>query len=249
MSKKYEIEKRTRWKCPDEIDARILGSPNIVKPLHGCPPRTFMGQTAWDKLRKRIYYLADYKCQICGVDCSAPGQIAAHELYTVNYIDGTSVYEKAICICPSCHNMIHSGRLLTLFKQGNFLYPKKKVLSVIEHGFKLIHEWNEAHPDSTKLKAYETITEYIRCENIKKEVEELIEKYNIEFWGEDKKSMAKWGDWKLIYGNKEYPTPYKDYAAWEKAMGEKTKEDVVRQMNNPFSGGAFDEIEKLLASS
>lgn len=245
--KAYEVEKRISWHCPEEVDARILGGPNVVRPLHGQPPRVYMGQTAWDGLRKRGYYLANYKCEICGADCSKPGALDFHELYHVEYQLGTSTFAKAIALCKPCHAFYHSGRLITLFKKGVPYYQKKQVLGIVEHGFKLIHDWNKAHPDVPKVKAYATFLEYLKEPRLKKEMEELIDKYEMEFWEEDKKKYAKWGDWRLIFGTRSYPTKYKSYEDWEKAMEEASKNDSDRKAANPFSGGVYDEIKGLLS--
>ena len=240
-----ELEYRTSWRCPEEADARVLGGPNIVKPLMKCAPRVYMGQAAWDKLRKRTYFLADYKCQICGKDCSTPGTLDAHELYTVNYMDGTAVFARVFALCKACHSFYHSGRLLTLHKQGSPLYSAKHVLNVLEHGFKLIHDWNVAHPDKPKLKAYGAILDGLKQEDLREPLTELIKEYDMEFWEEDPKRLAKWKDWKLVYGRQIIRTPYASPKEWEEAMAEASKTDSERQPN-PFSGGVFDEINDLL---
>lgn len=244
---KYKVEKRTRWECPEENDARILGGPNIVRPLHGHAPRVYMGQATWDRIRKRTYYLAGYKCQICGADCSKPGQCEAHELYHVEYQAGMSTFVKVVNLCSRCHAFYHSGRLITLYKKGVPYYQKQHLLAVVEHGFKLISDWNKANPDKPKIKAYGVFLDYLKEPKLIEEMTFLINKYGIEFWREDEKKMAKWEDWKLLYGNKIYPTKYKTYADWEKAMEEASKNDSARQVNSPFSGGVYDDINALLA--
>lgn len=251
MEKKYPIELRTKWECPTEGGAPLLTMPNIVKPLQGqgCQPRTILGGPAWDRLRKRTYYLANYKSEISGMDLSTPGMCHAHELFDVDYEKGAATFKRCVCISPMEHvYFIHSGRMITLWKQKNPLYTTEKVLEGVENGFKLIHEWNKSHPDEPKLKAYYVFLEYLKHEELRPKMEELIDKYEIEFWGEDKKKLADWGDWKLIFGKKEYPTPYKNYTAWEEAMEVASKNDVVRQTENPFTGGAYDEIAELLKS-
>lgn len=170
------IEKRTRWDCPDKADARILAGPNLAKPLHSLNPRTIMGGPAWDRMRKRVYYLAKYKCEICGADCSEPGSMDAHELYSIDYEAGTATFSLVIGICKACHNFYHSGRLITLFKQGVPFYSKEIILSIVEHGFKLIYDWNKAHPDEPKLKAYATFLEYAKQPELAEQMEKLIER-------------------------------------------------------------------------
>ena len=211
-----------------------------------CAPRVYMGAITWDKMRKRTYYLAKYKCQICGADCSDPGSMDAHELYTIDYTQGTSTFNKVVGICKKCHNFYHSGRLITLCKKHIPFYSPDVVLTIVEHGFKLIHDWNEANPKGPKLKAYSTFIEYLKHKELSPKMEELIEKYDIEFWEEDKKKYAPWGDWKLIFGKKIYPTPYENYEAWEKAMDKASRSDVIRQIDNPFSSGAFKEIAEII---
>ena len=49
---------------------------------------------------------------------------------------------------------------------------------------------------------------------------ELAAKYHIKFWKENEDAGSKWSDWKLVIGDKEFPTPYEDYSAWELAMAE-----------------------------
>ena len=45
----------------------------------------------------------------------------------------------------------------------------------------------------------------------------------MKFYQENPTFMAKWSDWKLVVGDKEYPTPYKDRDEWEKVMEEKER--------------------------
>lgn len=244
---KYKVEKRTRWDCPERNDARILGGPNLAKPLHSLNPRTIMGGPAWDRLRKRTYYLAGYKCQICGADCSKPGSLDGHELYDMDYAKGTAKFNRVVAICKRCHDAYHSGRLITMHSRGVPIYSTGYVLTVVEHCFKLIHDWNESHPDEPKLKAYATFLDYLKKPELEKKMKKLIEEYETEFWTEDEKKNADWGSWKLIWGSKEYPTPYKNYEAWEKVMEDKGKKDFEQSASNPFKGGAYDEIASLLA--
>ena len=217
-----------------------------------CNPRTIMGEVAWTKARKRAYYNAGYKSEISGIISATPGSLHAHEVYDINYVTGECTFKRICAITPMEHvYFIHSGRMLTLWKNKNPLYTTKKVLEGVENGFKLINEWNKTHHRNQKLKAYQTFLEYLKQDELRGPMEKLIEKYDIEFWGEDEKRMCDWGDWKLMIvkeGRKPevYPTPYPDYAAWEEAMKTASANDTIRQINNPFKGGAFDEIENLL---
>lgn len=243
---KYIVKTTTKWECPAETDTPLITMPNVPRPLHGLPPRKIMGATAWNHMRKRCYFDAGYKCEICGAD-PPKGQLHAHELYSYDWKKGTGKFERCIAICKQDHDFIHSGRLITMYKSGNVLYPKSYVLSVVEKGFKLVHDYNEAHPDDKPLRVYATFLEYLKVPELCDEMEQLVDKYNIEFYKEPtKKSVAKWADWKLLFGNKEYPTPYKDGAEWLAAMEEASKHDVMRAVENPFTGEAFDAIDNIL---
>lgn len=252
MEKKYKVHYKLKWTCPDGGGAPLLTMPNIPKPLHAVNPRLIMGNAAWDKARKKAYYDAGYRSEISGKLCSEPGSLHAHEVYDINYVTGVCTFKRICAITPQEHvYFIHSGRMITLWKGKNPLYTTEKVLSGVENGFKLIYEWNQAHKKREKLRVYKTFLEYLKCEELEKPMEDLIEKYEIEFWGEDLKRCCDWEDWKLVIvkenGEREvYPTPYEDYNAWIEAMKEASKKDTIRQMNSPFVGGDYDEIEKIL---
>ena len=245
--KKYPVEKRTKWECPEEGGAPLLTMPPLPKPCHRLCPRNIMGRSEWDKTRKRVYFLAGYKSEISGDDMSVPGGAHNHEGYDIDYARGTCTFKRYFAITPLEHvYFIHSGRAITLHKNKNPLYPASKLLEGAEHGFKLIYEWNKAHPDEPKLKVHDTFLDWLKCPDLTERMEKLIDKYEIEFWTEDSKKRAPWGSWRMIYDGKEYPTPYADYHAWEEAMKEQGKEDAERRAFNPFTGKIYDEIYKIL---
>lgn len=237
-----EIKVVERWECPEETGIPLITMPNVPRPLHGpgCQPRTIYGQTTWNRLRKKAYFDADYKCEICGCE-PEKGNLHAHELYTIDYKKGTSTFERVIAICRTCHDSIHSGRLITMYKNKNPLCPKSYVLKVAENCFSLVAQYNRMHND--KLRVYRTYLDYLKVPSIALEMSELIDRYGIEFYQEPKK-IADWGDWKLIVGDKEYPSPFKNQSEWEEAMAKLNKTDNVRNVQNPFTGGIFDVVHK-----
>lgn len=242
-----DIQRVTKWECPSETGIPLITMPNIPKPLHALPPRNIMGRTAWDKARKLCYFKADYKCEICGCEPSK-GNLHAHELYTIDYLAGTSTFNRCIAICKQDHDFIHSGRLITLYKEGNPLYPKSYVLGVVEKGFKLVHDYNQAHPDDEPLRVYDTFLDYLAVPSLAGEMAELIEKYDIKFYKAPKRG-AKWKDWHLVYKGKNYYTPYANPEEWIEAMKKASENDMARKIEDPFSGGIFDEVKKILQDS
>ena len=239
-----DLERREKWECPSETGVPLITMPNVPRPLHGLAPRTIMGASTWDHVRKRCYFNAGYKCEICGAE-PGKGQLHSHELYTVDWMNGTSKFERCIAICRQDHDFIHSGRLITLYKEGNPLYPKSYVLNTVEKGFKLIHEYNSKHRNKKPLKVYGTFLDYLKVPELADEMMQLIEKYEIQFYMEPK-HIAKWGDWRLVIGEKEYPTPYADQGEWEKAMKIASTKDNVRVAADPFKGKTFDLVNKIL---
>lgn len=244
--KRYDVVKQDGWKCPTGTGVPLITMPNVPKPLHGLPPRVIMGKTTWDHVRKRCYFEAGYRCEICG--CEPPkGQLHAHELYSYDYKAGTGKFERCIAICKQDHDFIHSGRLITLYKQGNILYPKEYVLGVVEKGFKLIHDYNCTHRNKKPLRVYSTFLEYLKVPSIHDEMVELLDRYGIEFY-QHPDECADWSDWRLILGEREYPTPYADEIEWRQAMEERSKTDTARMAGNPFKGGSYDLVSAILDS-
>lgn len=240
----FDIIKVPVWVAPEEDGAKILTMPNIPTPLHQLAPRTVMGRTAWDHMRKKCYFDAGYKCQACGKELGR-GECDAHELYRINYVTGESKFERCVCLCHTCHRLgIHSGRALTMFKKGNPLMTKRMILEGAENLFKLLHEYNVAHPNAEPLRAYHTFVDYALWPPIHNEMMELIKKYDVKFYCEDHKRVAEWGKWNLVYGNKRYKTPYANKEEWEKAMERNDRHNhnkAIRQKSK-----ADLEIERIL---
>lgn len=241
----FDVKKVPCWVAPKEDGAKILTMPNIPTPLHGLAPRTILGKSTWDHMRKRCYFEAGYKCQACGKAPAKNETCHAHELYTYNYVTGTAKFERCVCLCPTCHVLgIHSGRALTMYKKGNPLMPKSRLLKGAENLFKVLHEYNVAHPNEEPLRAYGTFIDYARFEPLREEMLELIKKYDIKFYREDSDTMAHWNKWSLTLGTKSYPTPYANREEWEAAMAinDKTNQNSVMEKKS-----AIDlEVDKIL---
>lgn len=252
MSKsEFDIKYITKWAPPTDDDLRpLIAMPNLPKPTHALAPRTLLGAGAWDHIRKACYAKADNTCEICGDKPENLRHRHAHEVYEIDYEKGTAKFVRAFCVCALDHlGCIHTGRAITLYKQGNPLYPKEFLLEGAEKSFRIIQEYNKDHPEAD-LRAYTTFLDYLKCDDLRDEMEGLIEKYKVKFYEEDKKKMAPWKQWKVIIGSKEYPTPYENYKAWEKAMEKQGEKDSARIMQknvkDKFSGGVYDELNKIL---
>ena len=249
MAKEYDVKTYDNWTDGGKDGAHLLTMPNIPHPLHLVNPRTIVGDSQWTRMRKYCYYDAGYKCQACGRACEK-GQCHAHEVYDIDYMTGESRFVRTVCLCPLCHVAgIHSGRALTSFKKGDPLMPKSRLLAGAENLFKIIHEWNIAHPDEDPLRAYDTFLSYAETPAIAKEMSELIEKYDMKFYSSNKgKGTAKWKDWHLIFGNKRYDTPYEDVEDWQRVMDKKNakyKKVIEEEHILPI----YSEIDAIIAES
>lgn len=248
----FNVEYVTKWEPPkDGEDMRaLIAMPNIPKPTHGLAPRTLLGSRVWNQMRKFCYTQADDTCEICGEKPDNLRHRHAHEVYSIDWEKGTVTFQRVFCVCALCHlGCIHTGRAITLFKQGNPLYPKEFLLEGAEHSFTIISSYNSSH-GGEPLRCYATFLDYLKCEELREPMEALIKKYNIKFYAEDPKKTAKWGQWKLIIGSREYPTPYENEKAWKEAMEKQGEKDTARllqkNMEERFSGGVYDELNALL---
>lgn len=246
--KDIDVKQVTEWRCPDEGGAPIICMPNVPKPLHLLCPRNELGKATWDRMRRACYANANYKCEICGAEVGKDiekRQLHAHELYDIDYETGTSKFVRCVALCSLCHlGGIHTGRAITLYKQGNPLYPKEFLLAGAENAFKLVHDYNKEHPDAD-LRLFDTFLEYLKVADLEQPMRDLIRKYDVKFYTASEK-LVPWGDWKLVIGNKEYHTPYADVKEWEEAMKDHGKKDTGRMAIDRFTGGVYDEVDKIL---
>lgn len=242
----YKVKRVDKWNCPEGTGVPLITMPNIYRALHGIAPRTVLGRRNWDIMRKQCYADAGNKCEICGRE---EGVKHAHELYSTNWKKGYADFERCVCVCPKCHVYgIHSGRAITLHKRGNPLYPAYKLLDGAENVFKMVYQYNQEHPNK-QLRVYVTFLEYLKCDDLRDEMKRMIEKYEVKFYMEDEKNVAPWGEWRLRIGDEEYPTPYHSQEEWQKAMDERNAKDATRQLQDPFKGGIYDELNGIIGGN
>lgn len=242
------MHEQTEWHAPITGGAPLLTMPNVPFPLQGLAPRTIMGMTAWNKLRKECYEAADNHCEICGVKCGTkrgePNMRQAHEVYDYDFTTYTATFVRAVCLCRKCHTgFIHSGRALTCYKNHEPLWTQDAMLNGAEHGFQLIQKWNKLHPDEEPLRAYETFNDWLEEPSLEGRLAELMAKYQIEMWcAPNRKEWDNaWGKWKLIYDGTEYYSPYQTREDWSIAVEGKDHGEVNKQL---FEGNEFEELRK-----
>ena len=183
-----------------ELRPNLLQHPNIPKPLHGMEPRVLKGQEWWDMTRQEAYASTDYHCLACGIhklNAAYHRWLEAHEDYTIDYKNGVMTINEIIPLCHSCHNFIHSGRLVATNQKMNL----DKILNILKHGLKILEENN--------LDGFEytiNVANQLGIEHNCKAIDDGIKSND---------DMAEWGDWKLILDSKEYHSKFKDYNEWK----------------------------------
>lgn len=251
IEKEYDVKLVDGWLPPKGDDLRpLIAMPNIPRPLHGVNPRTLLGATTWNHMRRFCYNQAHDTCEICGAKPEDLRKRHGHEVYEIDYANGTAKFVRVFCVCALCHlGCIHTGRALTLWKNNNPLYPTRFLLQGAEHAFKIINEYNRDNPGAD-LRAYSTFLDYLKYDELRPTMEYLIEKYNVKFYTEVE-NMVEWGNWKLIIGDQEYPTPYASKEEWKATMEEREAKDSARllqkTMEGKFTGGVFNEVDNIIS--
>lgn len=244
--------KTTKWTPPKGGGAPLLTMPTIPTPCHGLAPREVMGRTAWDSMRKACYEEHGDICEICGQKLGSKrgGDLPlhnAHECYELDYQNYTMTFRRLICVDPSCHQAIHSGRALTCYLNHMPLYDKEYMLRLAEHVFQLVHNWNKLHPDDEPLRLYETYLDWMAEPTLTASMEELVRKYEIEFYSIPNRKIwdNAFDEWKLVYDGTEYYGLYKDRADWEQQMAKRNRQD---DSGPPlFDGEEFDKLKAMIA--
>jgi hypothetical protein len=114
---------------------------NIPQPLHTVTPRSILGQDWWDKERREAYAENNFCCWACGVHKTQANYhqwLEGHEMYSIDWKKGVSVYTGACALCHSCHNYVHSGRLRMLADKGEI--TKAKYRDIMRHGNAIVGE-------------------------------------------------------------------------------------------------------------
>lgn len=218
------IKKVDKWIAPTIDGPSLLTMPNIPKPLHSLAPRIIEGQSKWNVMRTQCYMKADYTCQACGKYLGA-GKCEAHELYSIDWKQQRSKFERCVCLCHDCHTFIHSGRSFTMYKNGDKYCNNIYLQKIAKKAFELVSSYNNTQPIEEKLWLYGTIIEWLKDPKLGRWLQPMIDHYNLMLYGpknayEDK---AHWSKWRLQYKDKLYEPKYNDAKEWDKAMRSKNE--------------------------
>lgn len=86
--------------------------------------RSYLTSTQWDKVRRKCYQEAGYKCEICeGVGPKHP--VECHEKW--DFVNGQVKLFGLIALCPACHEVKHIGRAVATGNEKRALAHFMKV--------------------------------------------------------------------------------------------------------------------------
>ena len=70
--------------------------------------RSLLKKKDWDVLRKEVYTLAKYSCEICGSK-GEQWAVECHEVWEYDDENKIQKLKKLIALCPPCHEVKHMG--------------------------------------------------------------------------------------------------------------------------------------------
>lgn len=71
--------------------------------------RSNVPQSHWDIIRRNVYSLAGYICEVCG-GVGRRHPVECHEVWHYDDINHIQLLERMIALCPACHEVKHIGR-------------------------------------------------------------------------------------------------------------------------------------------
>ena len=87
----------------------------VPKGQWGINLRSELPSGEWNRLRRSVYKDADYRCEICG-GVGPKHPVECHERWLYNEHTKTQVLVGLIALCPSCHEVKHIGRTMSIGK-------------------------------------------------------------------------------------------------------------------------------------
>lgn len=175
----------------------LLLDPTVPPPLHGLSPRVILGAKWWDVVRKEAYAKHDDTCHACGVHKSKAfykKYLEGHEKYDIDYEKCTIVLDEIVALCHLCHNYIHVGRLLSLYRSG--VVSRNYVTTVLDNGITLLSK-EGLKPQATQAIHWLMLQKgYSKSDAIFYAIKQDLprEKFDIETWD----------DWKIIINGVTY---------------------------------------------
>lgn len=118
--------------------------PNLIpKPLWGVNLRKVLTPTRWSQVATKVKKNCNYTCMCCKrtlANLKSKKEFHAHELWIYDQVKLTATLQDIICVCSSCHDVIHIGRSSIKGKYKKSLSHLMKVNMWSEQDAKLFIE-------------------------------------------------------------------------------------------------------------
>jgi len=196
----------------------LLLHPPLPDPLHGVNPRTINGRKWWDATRKEAYAKHGDRCWACGIhknDARFRKHLEAHECYAIDYRQGIAHLDQVVALCHSCHNYIHSNRMLRQMAEGHM--NRSKYLQILAHGERQLNPILENCPTweiGKRWRIPDQETQPFQLAFPQVAIAGLSEIPPQSEW-------AKWSQWRLVVDGVEYYSPFKNQAEHDAFYQEK----------------------------
>ena len=150
-------------------------------------------------MRKEVYALTDNHCAACGVHKSQAAckqWMEAHEIYDINYNEGTATMTEIVPLCHFCHAFIHSGLLRIRARKKEI--SADHVRQVIRHGVGILKQ-----SKGQKIFAGTAV---------------LAKLVSVSTVGlrttSPPQRMADWPKWRMVWDGEEYRGAFKSFRQW-----------------------------------
>lgn len=80
--------------------------------------RSNVPRSHWDIIRKKVYALADYMCEVCG-GVGKRHPVECHEVWQYDDTNRMQTLKRMIALCPGCHEVKHIGRASRIGRLAN----------------------------------------------------------------------------------------------------------------------------------
>lgn len=118
----------------DHMGVDVLTQPVLPPAIHGVNPRTIMGNSRWESVKREVRAKANHKCMCCGghVKHVKGDWLESHEVYEVDLVSREFRVVGVVGLCHKCHMYIHQAYLRIQLAQGKV--SRRAYDAIIAHG-------------------------------------------------------------------------------------------------------------------
>lgn len=188
------------------MNIHLLTQPNTPKPVHGLESYNIYGQEWYNQQKQNAINLNNNHCHACGVHHSKAlyhQELEPHQIYDINYKNGSVTLKNILTLCHSCHSFIHGGILLEKYNQKQISY--EKLVNIITHGLNLLiaHDLDPFYHTVYTIGMINMDSQYLKwADHLKqKQVPQQMEK--------------DWSKWHVIIGEQKFYSKLRNIEDWK----------------------------------